>query len=81
MQQTTHKPTPISAEEYMWYQASKHTKTDPLNAILDHIQRNPHTYTDKAISNERDDSKNIHSDMRLETIYKAAEKNRQRKLF
>ena len=46
----------------MWYQASKHKKTDPLDAILDHIQRNPHTYTDKAISNEWDNNKNIHGE-------------------
>ena len=32
------KPTPITAEDYMCYQARKHTKTDPLDAILDHIQ-------------------------------------------
>ena len=31
------KPTPITAEEYMCYQDRKHTKTDPLNVILDHI--------------------------------------------
>ena len=33
------KPTPITAEDYMHYQARKHTNTDPLNAILDHIQK------------------------------------------
>ena len=33
------KPTPITAEDYMHYQARKHTKTDPFNAILDHIQK------------------------------------------
>ena len=56
------KPTPITAEDYMHYQASKHAKTYPLNAILDHIQRNPHTYVDKAIDNERDNNKNIHGE-------------------
>ena len=31
------KPTPITAEDYRHYKAMKHTKTDPLNAILDYI--------------------------------------------
>ena len=73
------KPTPITTEDYMCYQASKQTKTDPLNGILDHIQRNPHTYMDKAISNERDDNKNVCSEQGVKTIYKAAEKNKQKK--
>ena len=33
------KPTPITTEDYMHYQARKHTRTDPFNAILDHIQK------------------------------------------
>ena len=33
------KPTPITAEDFICYQARKHTKTDPLDAILDHIQK------------------------------------------
>ena len=64
----------------MHYQASKHTKTDPLDAIMDHIQKNPHTYSDKDTSNERDDSQNTHMvNMGLKTMYKAADNNRQRK--
>ena len=31
------KPTPVTAEDYMHYLDSIHTKSDPLNAILDHI--------------------------------------------
>ena len=31
------KPTPITAEDYIHYQANKHPKTDPLDAILNHI--------------------------------------------
>ena len=73
------KPTPITAEDYMCYQARKHTKTDPLNDILDHIWKNPPTYSNKAISNERDDSQNAHGEMGLETIQKATFKTRQRK--
>ena len=45
----------------MQYQASKHTKKDPFDVILDHNQGNPHTYMDKDISNEMDHNKNIHS--------------------
>ena len=54
------KPTPITAEDYMHYWARKHTKTGPLDVILDHIWKNPHTYLDKAMSNERDDNQNTH---------------------
>ena len=46
----------------MCYQASKHTRTDPFNAILDHIQKIPHTYMDKAISYERHDNENTHAE-------------------
>ena len=56
------KPTPITAENYMCYQARKHTKTDLLNAILDHIKKNPHSYSNKAISNKRDDNQNTHGE-------------------
>ena len=56
------KPTPITAEDYMSYQARKHTKTDPLDATLDHIQKNPHTYLNKAIPDERDDNQNTHGE-------------------
>ena len=56
------KPTPITAEDYTHYQARMHTKTDPHNAILDHIQKNAHMYSDKAISNERDDNQNTHGE-------------------
>ena len=52
------KPTPITIEDYMCYQAKKHTKIDPLDAILDHMWKNPHTYLDKDISNERDGNQN-----------------------
>ena len=73
------KPTPITVEDYIHYQANKHAKTDPLDAILDHIWKNPPTPTDKTISNERDDNKICRVNMKIEPIYKAAEKNRQRK--
>ena len=39
------RPTPITAENYMCFKTKKYTKkTDPLNANLDHIQKNPYTY-------------------------------------
>ena len=55
---TTHKrqhirPTPITAENYLCNQVNKHTKTDPLDAILDHIQKHPLPPTNKIITNER----------------------------
>ena len=31
------KQTPITAEDFLQYQATKHTKSDLLDAILDHI--------------------------------------------
>ena len=31
------KPTPITTEDFLHYQANKHTEIDPLDAILDHI--------------------------------------------
>ena len=46
----------------MHYQARKHTKTDTFDAILVHIWKNPHTYLNKAISNERDDHQNTHGE-------------------
>ena len=56
------KPTPITTEDYMHYQVMKHTRTDQLDAFLNHIWKNPHTYMDKAISNERDDIQNTHGE-------------------
>ena len=31
------KPMPITTEDYVHHQARKHTRTDQLDAILDHI--------------------------------------------
>ena len=58
------KPTPITALQKTTCVTKlvKHIRTDPCNAILDHIWKNPHTYTDKAISNERDDNENTHGE-------------------
>ena len=47
------KPTPITAESFLHNQVSKHTKTDPLDTILDPIQRHPPPPTTKIITNER----------------------------
>ena len=62
----------------MCYEASKHTKTDKLDAILDHIQRNPHTYMDEAISNERDDNKNIHGEQEVENNIQSSGENQKK---
>ena len=66
------KPTPITAEDYMQYQARKHTKTDPLDAILDCIQKNPHTYSDIVISDERDDNQNTHGEHRVRNDFQGS---------
>ena len=38
------KPTPITTEDYIDYQANKHAKTDPLDAICDSIQKSTCIY-------------------------------------
>ena len=40
------RPTSITADEYICYQATKHAnrQTDPLDAILEHIKNNPQSY-------------------------------------
>ena len=50
------KPTPITAEVYIWYLFRKHTKTNLLDAILDHIKKNPYSYLNEAVHNKRDDN-------------------------
>ena len=35
------KPTPISAEHYLHNQLIQHTRTDPLNAIPEHLKKHP----------------------------------------
>ena len=47
-------------------QVNKHTKTDPLDAILDHIQRHPQPTTTKIITTERPNN-NIMSYTHIET--------------
>ena len=49
------KPTSITAEEYIHYQAKKHTnrQTDQLDAILDHIKNNPQSYSNKTTHNNK----------------------------
>ena len=64
------------AEVYMCYQARKHTKTDLLDDILDHIQTNPHTYLHKAIDNERDDNLNTQGDHRVRNSSQGSGQNR-----
>ena len=58
------KPTSITAEEYMCYQARKHTniQTDPLDAILSHIKNNPQSYSNKTTHNNNNDSQGTHGD-------------------
>ena len=58
------KPTPITAEDYMCYQGRKYTstQTDPLNAILDHIRKNPPSYSNKTTHNNNNDSQDTHDE-------------------
>ena len=59
----------------MHYQARKYTKTDPLDAILDHIQKNSHTYSKLFLMKGK--TIKIHMvNTELETFHKAADKIR-----
>ena len=51
-------PIPISAEHYLHNQLSKHTKTDPLNTILDHPEKHPPQPTITDTTNERPHNNN-----------------------
>ena len=50
----------------MHYQARKHTniQTDPLNATVEHIQKNPQSYSNKATPNNKNDSQGTHCEHR-----------------
>ena len=52
----------------MCYQARKHMNTDPLDAILDHIWKNPQIYSNKAIPNERESNQNTHGEHGVRNI-------------
>ena len=58
------KPTSITAEEYMCYQARKHTniQTDPLDGILDHIKNNPQSYSNRTTHNNNNDSQGTYGE-------------------
>ena len=58
------KPMSIRAEEYIHYQAKKHTnrQIDPLDAILDHIKNNPQSYSNKITHNKNNDCQDIHGE-------------------
>ena len=50
--------TPISAEYYLCNELNKHTKTDPLDTILGHLEKHPPPPTITDTSNERPHSNN-----------------------
>ena len=52
----------MTAEEYMHYQAWKHT--DPLDAILNHTVNNPQLYSNKITHNNNYDSQGTHGEHR-----------------
>ena len=47
------KTTNICAEHYLHSQLNKHTKTDPLNTIMDYLNKNPHPSTIADTTSER----------------------------
>ena len=47
------KPTTISPEHYLYSQLNKHTKTDPLNTILGHLEKHPTPSTIADTTTER----------------------------
>ena len=53
------KPTTITAANFLHYQANKHTKTDLLDAILDHVLRHPSIPTDRTVTLERSNINNM----------------------
>ena len=57
------RPTPISAEHNLCNQLSKHTKTDPLNTILDHLEKHPPPPTITDTPNERPHSNNTTNEL------------------
>ena len=71
------RPKPITAENFLYNQLSKHTRTDPLDTILDHIQRCLPPHTTKHITNERPNS-NIMRDAQKETNSTQDTKEKQR---
>ena len=58
------RPMSITAEDYISYQAKKHTnkQTDPLDAILEHIKINLQLYYNRITQNNNNDSQNIHEE-------------------
>ena len=50
---TTHQTNTYNCRNFLHNQVNEYTKKDPLDAILDHIQRHPLTPTTKNRSNER----------------------------
>ena len=73
------RPTPITAENFLHNQLSKHTKTDPLDAILDHIQRHPPPHTIKNITNERANSNIMPDAQKREMVHKTLKEHKERK--
>ena len=64
MQQTNIGLTPITADEYICYQATKHAnrQTDPLDAILQHITNNPMSYSNRTIQSNVNNTHNTNNE-------------------
>ena len=73
------KPASITAEEYMCYQARKHTyiQTDPLDAILNHTKIIHSHSSNKTTHKNNNGSKGVHMvSAALKTIHKAVDRNK-----
>ena len=68
-------PTPISAEHYLWKQLFQHTKTDPLNNILDHLKKYPPTPN---IANTTSKEPNNNSTVHEHTAPKSIQNNNEK---
>ena len=56
------RPTSITTDDYICYQAMKHAnrQTDPLDAILEHIKNNPMSYSKRTIQSNTNNTQNTY---------------------
>ena len=69
--------TPITAENFLHNQLNRHTKIDPLDTILEHIQKHTLTHTAIIITNEETNNSNL-LDAPKKTISIQDDKGKQR---
>ena len=66
------KPTLVTADAYIHYQAIKNTnrQTDPLDAILEHIKDNPQAYANRPIHSNSNNIQNTHVEQQQKISHK-----------